>query len=77
CISVGGLERAIDLLDVEGDALRLLQELLRALYRLLKLLKRRVWQARKVAGLIDQHCRFVLKLRDLLVDLLERPRSRQ
>jgi hypothetical protein len=29
---------------------------------LLKLLKRRVWQARKVAGLIDEHCRFVLKL---------------
>jgi hypothetical protein len=29
--SVGGLERAIDLLDVVGDALRLLQELLRAL----------------------------------------------
>jgi hypothetical protein len=54
-------ERLVDLLDVVGDALRLLQELLGALHRLLKLLERGVRQAREVARLVDQHRRFVLK----------------
>ena len=39
-VAIGGLKRTVDLLDVEGDALRLREKLLGALHRLLKLLNR-------------------------------------
>ena len=61
-------------MDVKGYPLRLAQKLLRPLNRLLKLLKRRVREAGKIARLIDQHLSFVLKLSDLLIHLLEGPR---
>src|SRR3546814_6602719 len=44
---------------------------------LLELLERRKGQACKVARLIDQTGRLVLKRRDLVVDLLKRPRGSQ
>jgi hypothetical protein len=71
------LERLVDVLDIIGDALCLAQKLLRPLDGLLELLERRKRQARKVARLIDQTRRLVLKRRDLVVDLLERPRGGQ
>ena len=71
------LEGLVDLLDVEGDALRLAEELLRALHRLLELLERGVGQAREVARLVDQHLRLVLERGDLVVDLLQRARGRE
>ena len=67
----------IDLLDVEGDVLRLREKLLGALDRLLKLLQRGVRQAREIARLIDQHLRLVLQRGDLVVDLLQRARRGQ
>src|SRR3546814_1616201 len=67
----------LDVLDVVGDALRLAQKLLRPLDGLLELLERRKGQACKVARLIDQTGRLVLKRRDLVVDLLKRPRGSQ
>src|SRR3546814_15010392 len=48
-----------------------------ALPILLELLERRKGQACKVARLIDQTGRLVLKRRDLVVDLLKRPRGSQ
>jgi len=51
--AVGGLERVIDLLDVESDVLRLREKLLGTLDRGLKLLQRRIWQAREIARLIE------------------------
>lgn len=72
-----GLERLIDFLDVEGDVLRLIQKLLGTLDRLLKLLNRGVRQARQIASLVDQHLCFVLKLGDLLIDLLQGARRCQ
>ena len=62
----------VDLLDIVGDALRLGQKLLGALDRRLKLLQRRIWQAREILRLIDQHLRLILQRRDLVVDLLQR-----
>src|SRR3546814_3738334 len=76
-IAVGRSERLVDVLDVVGDALRLAQKLLRPLDGLLELLERRKGQACKVARLIDQTGRLVLKRRDLVVDLLKRPRGSQ
>ena len=74
---ISGRERAIDLLDVVGDALRLSQQLLGPLDRRLKLLQRRVWQVREISRLIDQHLRLVLQRRDLVVDLLQLARRSQ
>src|SRR5690606_18338719 len=71
------LECLIDLPDFERDVLRLAQKLLRPLHVLLKLLEGGIWQAGEVAGLIDEHLRFVLKGGDLIVDLLERTRGGQ
>ena len=65
------LEGLVDLLDIKGDALCLREKLLRALHRLLELLERGVRQACEVAGLVDQHLRFVLEALDLVVDLLQ------
>ena len=48
--AVSGLERVIDLLDVEGNVLRLREKLLGALDRGLKLLQRGIWQAREIAS---------------------------
>ena len=70
-------DRTLVVRGLPGDALRLREKLLGALHRLLKLLERGVWQAREIAGLIYQHGRFILKLGDLLIDLLERARRRQ
>ena len=67
----------IDLLDVVGDALRLREKLLRALDRGLKLLQRRIWQAREIARLVDQHLRLILQRGDLVVDLLQLARRGQ
>src|SRR5437763_16465028 len=58
---VRGRERAIDLLDIEGDALGLGEQLLRTLDRLLQLMQRRIWKAREIRGLIDQHRRLILQ----------------
>ncbi len=66
------LEGPIDLLNVEGDVLGLVEQLLRPLYGLLKLLERGKRQARQIAGLVDQHRRLVLERGDLVVDLLQR-----
>jgi hypothetical protein len=54
------LKRLVDALHVEGDVLRLVQELLRALHVLLELLERRIRQARQIARLVDKHLRFIL-----------------
>ena len=64
-------EGALDVGDVVRDALRLYQKLLRALDGGLQLGQPRIRQAREIARLVDQHLRFVLKLRDLIVDLFE------
>src|SRR5690606_3859792 len=66
------LERLVDLADLEGDVLRLAEKLLRALDVLLELLERAIGQARQIAGLIDEHLRFVLEAGDLVIDLLQR-----
>ena len=71
------LEHPIDVLDVEGDVLRLAEELLGALDVLLNLLERRVRQIRQILGLVDEALRLVLKRADLVIDLLEGPRRRQ
>ena len=55
------LEHPIDVLDVEGDVLRLAEELLGALDVLLNLLERRVRQVRQILGLVDEALRLVLK----------------
>ena len=75
--AVGRLERAVDLLNIVGDVLRLGEELLGALDRRLKLLQRGIRQAREIARLVDQHLRFVLKRRDLIGDLLKLARGGQ
>ncbi len=69
------LERFVDLADLEGDVLCLPEKLLRALDALLELLERGIWQARQIAGLIDEHLRLVLEALDLVVDLLQRARG--
>src|SRR3546814_6331879 len=74
---VAGLEGAIDLLHVIGNALRLPQQLLGPSDRLLEFLQRGVGQARQIAGLIDEALRLVLQRGDLVGDLLERARSRR
>ena len=43
----------------------------------LKLLQRRVWQAREIARLVDQHLRLILQRGDLVVDLLQLARRGQ
>ena len=71
------VEDLVDLPNVEGDALRFTEKLLRARDRLLELLERRVRQAGEVARLVYQHLRFVLQRLNLVVDLLERARRGQ
>jgi len=71
------LERLVDLADLEREILGLPEKLLRALDVLLELLERAMRQARKVAGLIDEHLRLVLERGDLVIDLLQRARCRE
>src|SRR5665213_351250 len=67
----------IDLLHIVGNTLRLVQKLLGALDRGLQLLERRIWQARKIPRLVDQHLRLILQRGDLIVDLLQRASGRK
>ena len=76
-IAVLALERLVDLADLEREILSLPEKLLRALDVLLELLERAMRQARKVAGLIDEHLRLVLEALNLVVDLLQSPRCRE
>ena len=71
------LKRLVDLLDVEGDVLRLTQKLLGALDVLLNLLERGIRQAGEIAALVDEHLRLILQAGDLVGDLLQRPRGGQ
>ncbi len=71
------LECLVDVLDVEGDILRLAQKLLRALHILLQGLERAIRQARQIAGLIDEHGRLILEALNLVVDLLQCARGRE
>ncbi|GCC47689.1 hypothetical protein chiPu_0032009, partial [Chiloscyllium punctatum] len=64
-------------LDIEGNALRLAQKLLRLLDVLLKLLERGIRQARQILRLIDEALRLILQAGDLVVDLLQRARGRE
>src|SRR6266540_386730 len=70
-LRVETLEGLIDLVDVVGQALRLVEQLLRACERLLDGLQARIGQARQVLRLIEQHLRLVLQAGDLVVDLLQ------
>ena len=58
---VVGVEGVLDAGDIIGDALRLAEQVLGALHRLLQLRKRGMRQAREVAALIHQHRRLVLQ----------------
>ena len=62
----------VDLLDIVGNALCLIEKLLGTLDRGLQLLQRRIWQAREIFGLVNQHLRLILQRRDLIIDLLQR-----
>ena len=70
-------ERLIDGRDVVGDPLRLDEQLLGLIDRLLKLRQRGVRQARQVLGLVDQHVGLVLQALDRVVDLLQLARRRE
>src|SRR5690606_24974329 len=76
-IAVLLLERLVDLADLERDVLGLAQKLLCALDVLLELLERAMRQARKIAGLIDEHLRLVLEALNLVIDLLQSPGGRE
>ena len=65
------------MLHIVGEPLRLLQKILCALDRLLQLRKRRIWQARQILRLVDQHLPLVLQRQDLIVDLLQLTRGSQ
>ena len=67
----------LDLLDVEGDVLRLAEQRLSLCDGRLKLGQRRHRQARKIARLIDQTLRLVVQHLDLVVDLLQLTRGRE
>src|SRR5262249_24010477 len=71
-LRVETLEGLIDLVDVIGHTLRLVEELLRAFERLHDRLQARIGQISQVLRLIEQHLRLVLQAGNLVVDLLQR-----
>jgi hypothetical protein len=66
------LERPIDLTDIVGDALGLIEQLLGPHDLLLNRLQGGIWQAGQVPRLVQKHLRLVLQVGDLVVDLLQR-----
>ena len=66
------LERPIDLTDIVGDALGLIEQLLGPRDLLLDRLQGRIRQAGQVPRLVEKHLRLVLQAGDLVVDLLQR-----
>jgi type IV secretion system protein TrbB len=70
-LRIGTCERLIDLVDVVGDTLGLIEKLLSAHDRLVDRLQGGIRQARQVFHLIEQHLGLVLKASDLVVDLLQ------
>ena len=71
------LKRPIDLTDIIGYALGLIEQLLRAYDLLLDRLQSRIWQAGEVPRLVQKHLRLVLQAGNLVVDLLQRAGSLQ
>src|SRR5262245_29473158 len=76
-LRVETLEGLIDLINIIGQVLCFIEELLRASERPVDRLQARIGQARQVLRLIEQHLRLVLQAGDLVVDLLERAGSLQ
>src|SRR3546814_11046742 len=76
-IRIQATERAPRLLDVERQALRLVQQSPAVVERRTQFLQRAEVQAGQVALLVGQHLRLVLQLPHLVVDLLERARGGQ
>ena len=76
-LRVGLGEGLVDRADAVGDPLRLGQELLGLGDRLFEAVERGIGQARKIAGLVDQHGGLVLQALDFVVDLLQLARGGQ
>jgi hypothetical protein len=70
-LRICALECVVDLVDVVGEMLSLLDQLLRAGDGPLDGLQRGVRQARQVPCLVEKHLRLVLQAGDLVVDLLQ------
>jgi hypothetical protein len=69
-------ERLVDRADIIGNALGIAEKRLRLRNRRTQRCQRRIRQARKIFRVVDEGGSFVFQTLDLIVDLLQRPRSR-